>query len=68
VHLRHQFPDEHHANVQLEAVAFAPPPQLHATLDFARKGQPCTWQHPLLNRGSFNASLAFTSAKVSLDM
>ena len=31
-------PDELHASVQLEAVAFAPPPQLHATLDFARKG------------------------------
>jgi hypothetical protein len=30
-------PDELHASVQLEAVAFAPPPQLHATLDFARK-------------------------------
>jgi hypothetical protein len=31
-------PDELHASVQLEAIAFAPPPQLHATLDFARKG------------------------------
>jgi hypothetical protein len=31
-------PDERHASVQLEAIAFAPPPQLHATLDFARKG------------------------------
>lgn len=30
-------PDELHASVQLEAIAFAPP-QLHATLDFARKG------------------------------
>ena len=29
--------DELHASVQLEAIAFAPP-QLHATLDFARKG------------------------------
>jgi hypothetical protein len=31
-------PDELHASVQLEAIAFTPPPQLHATLDFARKG------------------------------
>jgi hypothetical protein len=31
-------PDELHASVQLEAIAFAPPPQLYATLDFARKG------------------------------
>jgi hypothetical protein len=31
-------PDDLHASVQLEAVAFAPPPQLYATLDFARKG------------------------------
>jgi hypothetical protein len=31
-------PDELHASVQLEAIAFAPPPQLSATLDFARKG------------------------------
>jgi hypothetical protein len=33
-------PDELHASVQLEAIAFAPPPQLDATLDFARKGLP----------------------------
>jgi hypothetical protein len=31
-------PDDLHASVQLEAIAFAPPPQLYATLDFARKG------------------------------
>ncbi|MFL6045727.1 MAG: hypothetical protein ACJ72M_11470 [Propionibacteriaceae bacterium] len=31
-------PDELHASVQLEAIAFAPAPQLYATLDFARKG------------------------------
>ena len=31
-------PDELHASVQLEAIAFALPPQLSATLDFARKG------------------------------
>jgi hypothetical protein len=31
-------PDDLHASVQLEALAFAPPPQLYATLDFARKG------------------------------
>jgi hypothetical protein len=31
-------PDELHASVQLEAIAFAPTPQLYATLDFARKG------------------------------
>ena len=31
-------PDELHASGQLEAIAFAPPPQLYATLDFARKG------------------------------
>jgi hypothetical protein len=30
--------DDLHASVQLEAIAFAPPPQLYATLDFARKG------------------------------
>ena len=31
-------PDELHASVQLEAIAFAPSPQLYAALDFARKG------------------------------
>ena len=31
-------PDELHASVQLEAIAFAPSPQLYETLDFARKG------------------------------
>ncbi|HET9304322.1 MAG TPA: hypothetical protein VFO20_16245 [Propionibacteriaceae bacterium] len=31
-------PDDLHASVQLEAIAFAPPRQLYATLDFARKG------------------------------
>jgi hypothetical protein len=31
-------PDDLHASVQLEAIAFAPSPQLYATLDFARKG------------------------------
>jgi hypothetical protein len=31
-------PDDLHASVHLEAIAFAPPPQLYATLDFARKG------------------------------
>jgi hypothetical protein len=31
-------PDGLHASVQLEAIAFAVPPQLYATLDFARKG------------------------------
>ena len=31
-------PDELHASVRLEAIAFAPSPQLYATLDFARKG------------------------------
>jgi hypothetical protein len=31
-------PDDLHASVQLEAIAFAPPPQLYATLDFARNG------------------------------
>jgi hypothetical protein len=31
-------PDELHASVQLEAIAFAPTPQLYAALDFARKG------------------------------
>jgi hypothetical protein len=31
-------PDELHAIVQLEAIAFAPPHQLYDTLEFARKG------------------------------
>jgi hypothetical protein len=31
-------PDDLHASVQLEAIAFAPPPQLYATLNFARTG------------------------------
>jgi hypothetical protein len=31
-------PDGLHASLQLEGIAFAPPPQLYATLDFARKG------------------------------
>jgi hypothetical protein len=31
-------PDDLHASVQLEAIAFAPLPQLYATLDLARKG------------------------------
>jgi hypothetical protein len=31
-------PDELHASVQLEGIAYAPPRQLYDTLDFARKG------------------------------
>ena len=31
-------PDELHASVQLEGIAYAAPRQLHDTLDFARKG------------------------------
>jgi hypothetical protein len=31
-------PDELHASVQLEGIAFAPPRQLYDTLEFARKG------------------------------
>jgi hypothetical protein len=31
-------PDDLHASVQLDRIAYAPPPQLYATLDFAWKG------------------------------
>jgi hypothetical protein len=31
-------PDEPHASVQLEGIAFAPPRQLYDTVEFARKG------------------------------
>jgi hypothetical protein len=31
-------PDELHASVQLEGIAYAPPHQLYDTLEFARKG------------------------------
>jgi hypothetical protein len=35
---RRHSPDELHASVQLEGIAYAPPRQLYDTLEFARKG------------------------------
>jgi hypothetical protein len=35
---RSHSPDELHASVQLEGIAYAPPRQLYDTLEFARKG------------------------------